>query len=102
MTVDELIDWLDSTKRQASEGGQDIGDFKVTIPYNSACEAPINDEGVNYIKKTVWFRSDPWVVCIVEEKTVVAVEEVLQCVRIENVINVERPTKTVNAEESNA
>lgn len=59
MTVDGLSEWLVNAMNQAMENGQDISKYKVTIPYNSACEAPINDEGIDHVKEIVWFRSDP-------------------------------------------
>lgn len=58
MTVNELIDWLKSAKRIGEESGQEVGGYQVQVPYNSACEGPIQDGKVDHGKNIVSFWSD--------------------------------------------
>lgn len=45
MTVDELIDWLESAKRIAEQSGQEIGDYEVGVDID-----PRVDHGTNEVR----------------------------------------------------
>lgn len=45
MTVDELIEWLESAKRIAAQSGQEIGDYEVVAEID-----PKVDHGTNEVR----------------------------------------------------
>ena len=56
VTVDDLIEWLESAKRQNPD--RDIGGYKVNVPYNSSHDGPIQDGKVDHDKNSILFWSD--------------------------------------------
>ena len=54
MTVDEMIEWLESAKRQSEQSSQDISDYLVRIPYDSG-SGTINEGKVDHGQNVAWF-----------------------------------------------
>lgn len=52
MTVDELIEWLESAKRQSN---RDISEYIVFIPTNSVADDTLEDGKVNHAIGRVTF-----------------------------------------------
>ena len=48
MTVDELVEWIESARREGQKSGQEIGDYQVHVPCNSVADSPVEDGKVDH------------------------------------------------------
>ena len=48
MTVDEMIEWLESAKRQSEQSGQDISNYPIYIEYVGSIHLKV-DHGENAV-----------------------------------------------------